>query len=367
MLTGRLPSVVLPFLLQLLLDDNRFTEVPPDFFRGLRSLLEWELPRDLRRLSSLRWFSASNARLTGAPTHLLGDGSAYPDLTSVLLSNNQLSGMVPASFASRWLITLDLSNNRLSGPIGFIANLPTIMTLLIDGNSFSGPLPDFTALDGLVVFTAAHNLLTGVVPPSLVRLNLLSSVSLTDNFLQGSLPVFASNVNTDMAIAAFNNNFCRPDHGSCDPRVDNLITIAAAFGFPEVLAASWRGNDPYDGWIGVYCDGGGGGKITRLDLSRLGLSGFIDPAFGSLTWLVANNLTGEIPVSITWLPSLRLLDVADNALEGTLEFRADVDVWADGNPNLHVRSCSPLGTPEEMSFRNLAGTIVMVLIVMALS
>ncbi|KAL6637098.1 hypothetical protein ACP70R_024670 [Stipagrostis hirtigluma subsp. patula] len=393
-LAGALPRIRLPRLETLRLDGNRFTEVPRGFFVGLRalrffsasnntSLKEWELPRhDLRRLTNLTTFDVNNACLIGSVAHFLGgddDDGAFPILARVSLANNMLSGSLPEKFGTEKLEYLDLSHNRLSGPIKSVAALVNMVQLRMNGNEFTGPLPDFTSFQALRVLSVAANRLTGMVPAALAQLNGLRVVSLSGNLLQGPLPEFATTVEDDVEAAAINGSFCRVDWGPCDPRVDALLSIAAAFGYPESLAATWRRNDPCARWAGVYCDdtaaaagGGGSREITRLNLCRMGLNGTMDPAFGSLQSVVAillsgNHISGVIPQSVAELPSLRLLDVADNVLEGTVPgFRGDVEIWADGNPKLNMTSMTTRCSPSNISEKAFhAATCVVVAILAA--
>jgi hypothetical protein len=105
----------------------------------------------------------------------------------------------------------------------------------------------------------------------------------------------------------------------------------------------------------VHCggedmDNGGRRRVKGINLSRLGLNGTMDPAFASLVSLrfislSGNNISGGVPTAIaTQLPSLRVLDVSDNALAGKLpKFSRDVEVCAEGNPALNISSFSPPG------------------------
>jgi hypothetical protein len=48
----------------------------------------------------------------------------------------------------------------------------------------------------------------------------------------------------------------------------------------QSLSTSWMRNDACAGWIGVHCDDRR--IVTGIDLSRLGLSGTMESALGSL-------------------------------------------------------------------------------------
>ena len=60
------------------------------------------------------------------------------------LSHNQLSGQIPANFASlRKLKRLNLSHNDLSGQIDVLGDLEELNTLDLSFNQFSGEIPAF--------------------------------------------------------------------------------------------------------------------------------------------------------------------------------------------------------------------------------
>ncbi|KAG2318689.1 hypothetical protein Bca52824_011902 [Brassica carinata] len=121
---------------------------------------------------------------------------------------------------------------------------------------------------------------------------------------------------------------------SQDPRITILFLIAEDIGFPRILAARWKGNDPCQKWYGIDCTDG---IITTIYLTNTNLTGFISPRFAELSTLTTidlshNRLTGTIPVEIlTKLKNLSILDVSYNDLHGKVpEFRKEV-VFAQGN------------------------------------
>ena len=56
-------------------------------------------------------------------------------------------------------------------------------------------------------------MLTGLVPASLMELESIQSVGLSNNFLQGPWPIFQAGVMLDMASG---NKFCLHIPGPCD-------------------------------------------------------------------------------------------------------------------------------------------------------
>ncbi|KAL5097432.1 hypothetical protein RYX36_001759 [Vicia faba] len=107
-----------------------------------------------------------------------------PNLTSLNLAGNNLTGNLPYSFSAMVLLTyLNMSHNALSLPIGdFFANHSRLDTVDLSFNNFSGDLP-----------------------PSFESLTNLSSLFLQNNQLTGSLTVLAGLPLDTLNVA--NNNF----------------------------------------------------------------------------------------------------------------------------------------------------------------
>ncbi|URE28736.1 STYKc [Musa troglodytarum] len=348
-LAGPLPSLAgLSSLQVLLLHGNRFSSLPVGFFAGLSSLQSaflddnplapWPLPDSLRDAAALVNFSANTAGVSGPLPAFLA--TAFPALDHLGLAFNQLSGPVPAAFAAAPLRSLWLNNqkgpDRLSGGIAFVENMTALEELWLHSNDFSGPLPNFSQLTSLRDLQLRDNRLTGVVPKSLTQLPSLTKVTLTNNLLQGPVPVFPSSVE-EVDVDPKDESFCLPSPGACDPRVNVLLTVAKDLGYPARFAENWKGNEPC-GWLGISCNDNG--NITVINFQRMGLNGTISPEFGSIASLQKlllsnNNLTGTIPAKLASLPSLKELDVSNNSLWGQVpSFSKNVLVNTAGNQNI---------------------------------
>ncbi|CAN6457131.1 unnamed protein product [Victoria cruziana] len=92
-------------------------------------------------------------------------------MTGLDLSDNQLSGPLPADISSYvgFLTTLDLSKNNFSGEIpDNINNCTYLSEVKLDGNQFSGEIPaGIGQLSRLRTFSVSGNRLEGKIPPSL--------------------------------------------------------------------------------------------------------------------------------------------------------------------------------------------------------
>ncbi|KAK8522771.1 hypothetical protein V6N13_115724 [Hibiscus sabdariffa] len=336
---------------------NNFSSFPADFFTGLSSLSQiyldynpfdpWEIPESIKEATALTTFSANKANIQGSFPGLF-DSVTFSSLQNLHLAMNNLTGELPAYLAGSGISSLWVNGQSLNGTIQVIQNMSSLQEVWLHGNRFSGPLPDFSMLTGLQQLSLRDNQFTGVVPMSLINLKTLNIVNLTNNELQGPTPEFADGVNVDMIPGR--NRFCLDDPGvACDERVNILLSIMEAVGYPEIFADNWRGNDPCKNWLGIFCVQG---NILSVHFQQKGLTGTISSNFANLTSLTTldlsgNNLTGTIPEELTKLPNLTQLDVSNNNLYGKIpSFSSKVSLIASGNPDLGKEKAP---TPEGMS------------------
>jgi len=365
-ISGPLPSLNgLSSLQVILLSVNKFISVPSDFFTGLSSLQSveidnnpfsnWVIPESIKNASALQNFSANSANISGSIPGFFGPDS-FPGLTILRLAFNDLEGELPASFSGSQVQSLWLNGQKLSGGIDVIQNMTLLREVWLHSNGFSGPLPDFSGLKDLESLSLRDNSFTGLVPESLVNLESLKFVNLSNNLLQGPMPVFKSSVSVDMVKDS--NRFCLPTPGLCDSRVNTLLSIVKSMDYPQRLADSWKGNDPCADWIGITCNNG---NITVVNFEKMGLTGSISPDFASVKSLerlvlANNNLTGSIPQEITTLPGLKVLDVSNNHLYGRVPaFTSNVIVNTNGNPNIgkDVNSSTSSESPSASPSANI--------------
>lgn len=89
-------------------------------------------------------------------------------LTSLILSNNALSGAIPSNISKLipFVTVLDLSHNNFSGEIpSSLSNCSYLNVLRLNNNLMVGNLPlELGLLSRLARFSVAHNLLKGPVP-----------------------------------------------------------------------------------------------------------------------------------------------------------------------------------------------------------
>ncbi|PWA91295.1 transmembrane kinase 1 [Artemisia annua] len=296
-------------------------------------------------LLTLQNFSACNANITGQVPGFFGPDD-FPGLVNLHLAINDMSGELPMSLAGSQVESFWVNGNKLSGKIDVLQNMTFLKEVWLHSNLFSGQIPDLSGLKELEVLSVRDNALTGVVPLSLMGLDSLKSVNLTNNMLQGPMPKFKESVSVDMAKDT--NDFCLTSPGECDPRVNVLLDIAKAMDYSPKFANNWKGNDPCANWFGVTCING---NISIINFQKQGLTGTISPAFASLKSLqrlvlADNNLTGVIPQELTTLTALTELDLENNDLYGKVPaFRSNLKVNVNGNPDIgKERSSSDNGS-----------------------
>eukprot|EP00873_Tetraselmis_striata_P026339 jgi/Tetstr1/446603/TSEL_034127.t1 len=220
-ITGTIPdewSAVVPGLSRLDLSHNRLSgPLPAAWSRGVLTparhrtqLYAWmevdfsfnrltgTLPAELFSTGPLR----SVAELNLGDNMLSGEipaawSAMHPDLRTLILRNNSLSGALPREFSvfqEMW--RMGLANNRLTGtlPPEYSA-MERLEGLDLERNLLTGPLPpSWAALSGAYAgnWNLAHNRLTGSLPSKWSRLTNLQRLELQGNRLTGTLPAWIS-------------------------------------------------------------------------------------------------------------------------------------------------------------------------------
>ncbi|KAG5232603.1 receptor protein kinase [Salix suchowensis] len=335
-LSGDLPSLAnLTKLQHIFLDFNNFTSIPPSFFQGLTglqtfsvgnnvNLSPWQLPTDLAQCTSLTTLTANDCQLYGSiPDVFL----SLPSLQNLRLSYNNLTGVLPPSFANSGIQNLWVNNQKfgLTGSVEVIGSMTQLSQVWLHMNRFTGPIPDLTECKTIFDLQLRDNQFTGIVPASLVSLPNLVNVSLSNNKFQGPVPQFPPSVITVKNEGS--NKYCAGPGVPCDALVMTLLEIAGGFGYPSTLSDKWDGSDAC-GWPLITCDVGKK-NVVAVNLAKQQFTGIISPSFAKLSslrslYLNENNLTAET------------LDVSNNNLSGKIpKFPSSVKlITKPGNPFL---------------------------------
>ncbi|KAL7174614.1 hypothetical protein ACSBR2_033789 [Camellia fascicularis] len=278
-------------------------------------------------------------------------------MLNLLSPHLRLSGVIPASFHDSMLQILwlnDQDGGGMTGSIDVIASMVSLTQVWLHGNQFTGSIPDdIGALTSLKELNLNRNLLVGLIPQSMVTMD-LQLLNLNNNMLMGPIPKFRSG-----NVTFSSNSFCQTSPGlQCAPQVNALLDFLHALYYPSNLASQWSGNDPCKGpWLGLSCNPEGVVSIVNLQKQRL--NGTLSPSLANLSSLIevhlgGNNISGQVPTNFAELRSLRLLDISGNNFQPPLpNFTDSVKVSTDGNPLLVANRTegppSPISIPSPHS------------------
>ncbi len=235
-----------------------------------------------------------------------------------------------------YVVALSLPNLSLSGEIraSTLGNLSQLTSLSLAQNSLTGSLPDdLGALSLLQSLDLSNNSFSGVVPQSFASLQSLVNLSLANNLLSGS------------------------------------IVDSGVLELPQLVSLNLSGN-AFTGGLYFSVDLVRQAKLLTLDLSKNQLSGAINPLLAELPSLTSLNLasnafSGSIPPQFGECQSLVALDLSNNALSGpipTMDFmEALASLKLGGNeltgavPDQFLDDLAPLLQELDLSNNKLSG------------
>nr|XP_043626322.1 LRR receptor-like serine/threonine-protein kinase FLS2 isoform X2 [Erigeron canadensis] len=303
-LSGTIPTSFtgLVRLTQLALEDNS---------------LEGTIPSSLGQLPLLQTLSLSGNHLTGPiPPTLL----KLNKLFQLNLARNSFSGPLPAAMGGlARLQYLDLSYNKLSGSIPVSLGQLSQLTLLdISNNQLSGAIPDSLCnLLKLVDLTLSNNLLTGQVPSRIGRLKSLNTLSLGSNRLVGQIPVSISQLQNLWYLNLSRNALS-------DPSPSYALSKGGLPGYFRKMSnlqnVKLSNNQLKANLSQIILPSG----LALLDLHSNQLSGSLSGLLRSASSFLEtidlsnNQITGNIPSTISKLAKLKKLDVSRNHITGTI-------------------------------------------------
>ncbi|KAL2614086.1 hypothetical protein R1flu_025778 [Riccia fluitans] len=205
-------------------------------------------------------------------------------IVEINLESNSFSALIPQALLQFPNLTiLKLGKNNFSGSLNSSTGFPaSLLELDLHSKSLSGPLPLLG--QGLQVLDLHNNRFSEGLPPSLTQLQSLCYLDLSLNDFTGDFPSNLNVLSNLSRISLADNSF-------------------SSYSLPAL---------------------GGLSKLEVLDLSGTNLTGTIPSSIGELNESLAtlklsrNSLGGDIPVEISTLKKLVLLDLSFNMLNGNI-------------------------------------------------
>jgi len=286
------------------------------------------LPAKLE-IESASVLDISNNSLSGTlPVYVTG-----PQLERLYLSDNYITGNIPAYFCELYsLKELDLSNNELTGgfpqclkngssasdPYSFNHFGSMLEVLDLKNNHLSGELLDnLWSATRLVFLDVSFNKLSGSVPAWIgEKLPLLGVFILRSNMFCGHLPKELMKLEYLHYLDLAHNNIS----GNIPSSLVDLKTMAIPGGlnyFPESISMFTKHQELH------YTLKFKGSAVTLVDLSCNSFIGQIPKELSLLKGLQSlnlsgNQLSGPIPDGIGGLRELESLDISYNGLSGEI-------------------------------------------------
>ncbi|KAG5626206.1 hypothetical protein H5410_011424 [Solanum commersonii] len=228
------------------------------------------------------------------------------------------------------VIGLDLSAESFSGSINLLANLKFLSIVRLDGNNLSAPIPEFFAeLTNLTVLSLSSCNLIGEAPQKIFQVPTLQTIDLSENeMLGGSLPEFPSKGSLQNLVLS-DTKFS----GSLPESIGNLRKLSRI----ELRACNFTGPIPssmenltqlvlldfeLNSFTGSFPSFKLSKNLTRIYSARNRLTGISSDwqGFENLKYLdLSNNsISGLIPASVFYLPSLSDLVLSNNMFSGQI-------------------------------------------------
>lgn len=150
------------------------------------------IPADISGAVSLEGVFIESNALDGA---IEGAIFELPNINSINLNGNFLSGEFPTFTGNSNLVYLDLGSNSLTSLSDGIGQFPNLEELSLHGNLIADSIPAAIANDtSLVTLSLQYNQLTGAIPAEFGNLSQLNGLYLTGNQLNEPLPTELGNL-----------------------------------------------------------------------------------------------------------------------------------------------------------------------------
>ncbi|XP_023768126.1 receptor-like protein 7 [Lactuca sativa] len=261
-------------------------------------------------LPEFEWLGLSSCSLKEFPAFLRFQNK----LTALLLDHNNIDGLVPVWIWNNTHETLELINLSFNYITGFDQHphflpLTNLEAFFISNNQLRGqlPIPPQTT----VIYSVAHNNLTGKIQPSICELKSLQLLDLSFNNMSGTLPPCLGILSNSMIFLNMRqNNF----HGK----------MMDGFMLGSLLKSLDLSENRFTGQLPRSLT-----NCTNLEVLSLGDNSFHDAfpfwlgTLANLQVLVlrSNKFYGPIQGSTavsTRFPKLQIIDLSNNSFSGQL-------------------------------------------------
>lgn len=210
---------------------------------------------------------------------------------------------------------MHLQGNRLRGSIPpNIFNISGLTSLSLSNNQLSGTLPIHTyhSLSNLQFLYITRNNLSGEIPSSLFNASMLLELVLVNNTLTGVIPESIGNLKNLQLLLLAGNRL------TSDPEMGFLTSLTKCRQLERILLSVNPLNGTLPNSIGNLSN-----TLQSFDALSCNIKGGIPSQIGNLKNLYDislkdNQLVGQIPSSVGTLPLLQRLDLSDNNLNGTI-------------------------------------------------
>ena len=269
---------------------------------------------DMHGATALRDLVLSATGLSGPIPAALGHLSA---LRYLMLADNHLSGRVPASLChlSRLEILQLDGSKALEGPLPLcIYSLPRLNVLQVAGVRLGLALEDVCKLQRLVYLAADGAGLHGPIPDCLGGLSSLVNISLSQNSLEGELPLALAADNSSLTYINVASNRLG---GNLSAPLASLLSTAGQL---QYLILS---DNRFSGELRLADDLVLRAPLEVLALNSNRLRGRLPPALGGLPHLrvlvAGSNHFTQLPAELSQLALLQQVDLSHADLAGGLD------------------------------------------------
>ncbi|KAH0724636.1 hypothetical protein KY290_000421 [Solanum tuberosum] len=255
----------------------------------------------------------------------------WPELTVLILRDNNLIGSLPRSMeVLSNLLSLDLRRNRLNGPFpSSLENCSKLHKIDLAENVFIGKLPSWLGMrfPALIVFILRSNKFDGELPQELCHLKDLQILDLANNTFVGIIPRCIGNFSAmvkgkkkeeydlDLQYSFYKGALIESATVTTKGNMYQYDTILALFTSMDMSSNNLSGDIP----ISVTHLAG----LRSFNLSKNNLTGRIPNDIGDMKVLESvdlseNQLYGQIPQSFSSLSTLSYLNLSDNNFSGMI-------------------------------------------------